>query len=414
MRKSLLHVIALLVSVAANVVAQDVFTLNATGTWTTGGNWTIVRDGNNPGTNTYPGQSTVNDSPDGADIVIVPAGTFRTVSINAVSPTIGGLSIVNGKVNMSSNNTNVILTVVDSVHIYAGSTLTDTSGNGNCALRLAGTLFNDGTLDFQTASGSDSLYFNGSGHSYIYGNGSFDLLQLQLTKSSATDSIVNRSSTFSQGIDPAAVVGATVFISGVYSHQNPDTAIFSNGAVTIGVNARLHVPQGVVKLVNSTANTTATLTGALVIDGGIVRVAQGVNTAPFQALAAGAGSTASLSVSNGGRLYVGTDGNFGDIRFDNGGSFNISGSTTQVYAGSLVSGATATSVNGTIDAAQVNLGYGRTTAGGVYYMRGRSVHNILNGAIVTLGRDTVGDLRVDQAPTGNVSSALHVTGSSTV
>ncbi|MCK6542489.1 T9SS type A sorting domain-containing protein [bacterium] len=413
MRKSLLHVIALLVSVAANVVAQDVFTLNATGTWTTGGNWVITRDGNNPGTNTYPGQSTVNDSPDGADIVIIPAGTFRTVSINAVSPTIGGLSIVNGKVNMSSNNTNVILTVVDSVHIYSGSTLTDTSGNGGCDLQLAGMLFNDGTLDFETASGNTVMTFNGSGHSRIYGSGTFDLRNLVMSKTVATDSIANHSSTFSQGVDPAATAGAAIFVSGVYSHQNPDTAIFSNGAVTVGVNARVHVPQGVVKLVNSTANTTATLTGALVIDGGIVRVSQGTNTAAFQSLASG-GSSASLTMSNGGRLYVGNDGIFGDIRFDNGGSFNISGASTQVYAGRLVSGNNvSTTVSGTVDAATVRLGYGRTTAGTVYFLRGGSAHSFTNGAQVLLGRDTVGDFVADQTFVG-ASPSLLVSGSTTV
>lgn len=415
MRKSLLHVIALLVSVAANVVAQDVFTLNATGTWTTGGNWVITRDGNNPGTNTYPGQSTVNDSPDGADIVIIPAGTFRTISINAVSPTIGGLSIVNGKVNMSSNNTDVVLTVLDSVHIYSGSTLTDTSGDGGCSLLLAGILFNDGALDFETTSGNTTLTFNGSGHSRIYGNGTFDLRNLVMNKTVATDSIANLSSTFSQGVDPAATAAAAIFVSGVYSHQNPDTAIFSNGDITIGANFQVQVPQGVVKLGNTTVNNAnaLTLTGTLTIDGGIVKVAFVANTNNQQHFVSG-GTSATLNMSNGGRLYVGSDGVFGDIRFDNGGSFNISGATTQIYAGRLVSGNNvSTAVSGTINAATLRLGYGRTTAGTVYFLRGGSAHSFTNGAQVLLGRDTVGDFVADQTFVG-ASPSLLVSGSTTV
>ncbi|MEJ2055703.1 MAG: hypothetical protein P8X42_17450, partial [Calditrichaceae bacterium] len=58
--------------------AQDVFTLNTTsGDWNEATHWDIVRDGDNPGSSTYPGQTA--GSADGADSVVVPNGTDVTL-----------------------------------------------------------------------------------------------------------------------------------------------------------------------------------------------------------------------------------------------------------------------------------------------------------------------------------------------
>ena len=68
-----------LVNLQAN--AQDVFTFNtASGSWNVAGNWTIVRDGNNAGTSTWPGETA--GSIDGADSVIVPDGSTVTVNVS--------------------------------------------------------------------------------------------------------------------------------------------------------------------------------------------------------------------------------------------------------------------------------------------------------------------------------------------
>ena len=52
-------VLLLLLFSGVTIFAQDTFTANSSGNWTAI-TWTIVRDVDNPGTNTYPGQNAGN------------------------------------------------------------------------------------------------------------------------------------------------------------------------------------------------------------------------------------------------------------------------------------------------------------------------------------------------------------------
>lgn len=139
-------VCCLLALSALSAKSQDVFTAAVGGgNWTTPATWIVVRDLDNPGTSTYPGETA--GSIDGADIVSVSSAPANlTVSVSSVIPnsvasiTINGAG-VDGFTREIVLNAGAELTVNGEVLIQGATPL------NNSVTRISRLVVNDGTLN---------------------------------------------------------------------------------------------------------------------------------------------------------------------------------------------------------------------------------------------------------------------------
>ncbi|MBN2424367.1 MAG: T9SS type A sorting domain-containing protein [Calditrichaceae bacterium] len=192
------------------VFAQDTFTLNTTsGDWNTGSHWTITRDGDNPGSNTYPGESSVNQSSDGADIVVIPTGT--DVTLDADVPAAVGSVTVNGTGSLA-------------IASYALSSGGDVSGTGTISM-TTGTLTVGGDWSVTTFNRgtSSTVTFNGSGAQTI-GTGN-EFYNIVINKSAGTILIDNN-------ID---VVNAMTLSSGSVEISSSNEVLFSASGTVLDI-----------------------------------------------------------------------------------------------------------------------------------------------------------------------------------
>jgi hypothetical protein len=140
--------------------------------------------------------------------------------------------------------------------------------------------------------------------------------------------------------------------------------------------------------------------GDLIVDGSnaVVNVGGGETTDRQKLLTNG--TTADITVQNGGELNVG-NGTYGDIRFDgNAGTMLVTGTGSEVNCGRIVTGNNAGN-GGTLtisNDAIMRVRQSATTAGTAVFFRGTSTINVQSGAEFLIGNpaDSTGNLNADQ------------------
>ncbi len=154
---------AFLVVFSTSAIAQDVFTATTSGDWSTPGTWSVVRDGDNAGSNTYPGESAVNQSADGADVVIINGGVAVVLDLTPAA-SIGSLTVDAGtgtELDMAANSLDVTGTVT------VNGDIDDTVGSSSITLDGDFTI-NSGATFNDTGNGI-SVSFTGTGTQTISG-----------------------------------------------------------------------------------------------------------------------------------------------------------------------------------------------------------------------------------------------------
>jgi hypothetical protein len=261
-------------------------------------------------------------------------------------------------------------------------------------LFLSGNLAGTGTSTF------NNITFNGTNNQTITIGGTINNIQAVTYNNTGTapnNQITNQSTTFTTAINP----GTSTFTQGNYRHDNTGTYNVSTGTVTFGgANMTVTVLQGTMNFATGD-NVQLNLNGGdLIVDGSnaVVNVGGGETTDRQKLLTNG--TTADITVQNGGTLNVG-NGTYGDIRFDNNaGTMLVTGTNSQVNCGRIVTGnnagngGTLTISNGAIMRVRQNA----TTAGAAVFFRGTSTINVQSGAQFLIGNpaDSTGNLNADQ------------------
>ena len=249
---TILFFIASLFLVNRQANAQDVFTAAGTANWNIGGTWSIVRDGDNPGTSTYPGQTA--GSVDGADVVIINGGFTVTLdfNFNGLNPlgslTVGGGTA--GTLNFPCDATvggNRTITFSGNVTVNSNGTI-QTSEPGTPTSRthtfiVQGDFSNAGAVDLEevtTVNRYVNLQFTGSGNSTISGSGTWDTRGVTYNKSSQSVRVINQSANYTTSIGD----NLSTFTQGTFE-QDANATYAARTAGNQTLSSRLRIKQGV-------------------------------------------------------------------------------------------------------------------------------------------------------------------------
>ncbi|MFQ3597974.1 MAG: hypothetical protein SNJ66_06475, partial [Chloroherpetonaceae bacterium] len=430
--------LALLVGFAAQANAQAVGDYRSVGS---GGNWNTILTWERydvlPSPNWYPATSYPGQL-SGTGVVTIRDGATVTINVSPANP-IGGLVVGEGvSGTLTYDNTNRTLDVgAGGVTINAGGTyrtaVPANPNNNTHTLNITGggSFTNNGTILFREVSGGNTdlvninlsgnlagtgtstfnnITFNGTNNQTITIGGTVAItgttggtITFNNTGTAPNNQITNQSVAFTNAI--SATPGRTTFTAGNYRHDVSATYNVSVGTVTFGgANMTVTVLQGRMDFATGD-NTQLNLNGGdLIIDGATAEVRVGGGESVNRQKLLTNGTTADITVQNGGTLIVG-NGYWGDIRFDGGaGTMLVTGSGTVCETGRIVTGNDAGN-GGTLSVtnnATMRVSKDRTTfIGGsatVVFFRGTSTININSGAQLLLGSptDSAGNISADQ------------------
>lgn len=301
--------------------AQDVFTSAATANWNVGATWTIVRDGDNPGTSAYPGQTA--GSVDGADVVIIDGGFTVTLDFNftLLNP-LGSLTVGGGTAGTLAFPCNVTvgggrtITFSGNVTVNSNGTI-QTSEPGTPTARthtmiVQGDLSNAGTIDLEevtTVNRFVNLQFTGASNTTVTGSGTWDTRAITYNKSSQSVRIINQSANFTTSVGGSL----STFTLGTYE-QDVDALYTATTAGAQTVNSRLHIKQGKFSVVGG----TLTANDSVIVSS---------DTLYAQNLTIGA-TNGRLVITTGGRVEVGDGTAGGALTMNALSHFFIDGSTS--------------------------------------------------------------------------------------
>lgn len=407
-----------------------VFNWTVTGNWErwNGTAWVLNPAQGYPGQNPGTGRVTIRD------------GATVTINVTPAQP-IGGLTVgegVSGNLFFDNTGGRVLTVGAVGVLVNVGGRFDVTGpsqdgGNDTYTLTIqsGGAFTNNGTITFRRPDGvnNDLLNVNLSGNLAGTGNSTFNniifngtsnqtinisgtvaitgttggTITFNNTGTAPDNQIINQSIAFTNAI--SATVGRTTFTAGNYRHDVNATYDVSTGTVNFGGAAMsVTVLQGTMNFATGDDVQLNLNGGDLIVDGStaVVNVGGG-ETVNRQKLLTN-GTTADITVQNGGSLIVG-NGIFGDIRFDEGaGTMLVTGSGTVCETGRIVTGNNAGN-GGTLSVtnnAIMRVSKNRTSlsggAGVVFFFRGTSTININSGAQLLLGSptDSAGNISADQ------------------
>jgi hypothetical protein len=277
MRKLKLFVILIipvLFLLPQSVLAQDTFTANKLGAdWSTGVDWTIVRDGDNGGSHPFPGAGTGSQSTDGPDIVIIPTGTNVTLSAS-VPNAVGTVTITStGSLAMASYNleadgnvsgTGTITISTGTLNVDADLTISTLTCSGTATIEIEG----DWSVTTFTESTSE-VKFNGSGTSDITTSSEqfYDLTVEKGTGSMSTttsydvlNSLSISSGTYSPSAGTVHVEGDITKTGGAFTASGTNIIEIPKEGLTITTNNSEMTFQNIVHNPNTGTQVSATLT----------------------------------------------------------------------------------------------------------------------------------------------------------
>jgi hypothetical protein len=432
--------IALVVGLTVQASAQaigDYRSTVAVFNWTATGNWERW-DGStwvlNPAQG-YPGQNV------GTGVVTIRDGATVTINVTPAQP-IGGLTVgegVSGNLFFDNTSGRVLTVGAAGVLVSVGGTFNATGpiqdgGNDTYTLTIQndGAFTNNGSIAFRRPDGPNvdllnvnlsgnlagtgsstfnNIIFNGTNNQTISISGTVAItgtgggtITFNNTGAVPNNQITNQSVAFTNAI--SATPGRTTFTAGNYRHDVSATYNVSLGDVTFGAGGTMTVTvlQGTMNFATGDDVQLDLNGGDLIVDGptAVVNVGGGETTNRQKLLTSG--TTADITVQNGGTLIVGNN-IFGDIRFDGGaGTMLVTGSGTVCETGRIVTGNTAGN-GGTLSVtnnAIMRVSRNRTSfVGGsetVIFFRGTSTINVNSGAQLFLGSptDSAGNISADQ------------------
>ncbi|RFM22886.1 MAG: hypothetical protein D0433_13795 [Candidatus Thermochlorobacter aerophilum] len=268
-------------------------------------------------------------------------------------------------------------------------------------INLSGNLEGAGTSTF------NNITFNGTSNQTISIGGTIYNIQAVTYNNTGTapnNQITNQSTTFTTAINP----GTSTFTRGNYRHDNTGIYNVSTGTVAFGgADMTVTVLQGTMNFAtgNNVLDQLNLNGGDLIVDGPNAVVNVGGNETTDRQKLLTNGTTADITVQNGGTLNVG-NGTYGDIRFDgNAGTMwvtgtSITGKSSEVNCGRIVTGNNAGN-GGTLtisDGAIMRVRYNATTAGPAVLFRGTSTIRVESGAQFLIGNPTnsTGNLEADE------------------
>ncbi|MCA9325227.1 hypothetical protein KDA23_04155, partial [Candidatus Saccharibacteria bacterium] len=232
---------------------------------------------------------------------------------------------------IGNNATARTLTINSALILNSGGTIQAGGTSTNHTISVGGDLQNSGNLDCETASAGINITFGGGIKCVISGSGTWDTRGLTFNKSAASDSVINRSSAFSQSVDGSY---SATWTRGIYSHEVTDTVKMGQGNTTISANMTINMVTGGMYLSDGTvtATPTTTLQGTLKIQGGQVNVSYN-NTATGHYQALDLTVATSTLVVTGGTLNIGGTTEYGNLRLANpSASVTINGASATVNA----------------------------------------------------------------------------------
>jgi hypothetical protein len=253
-----LFLLALLLQFTLKAGAINYYSRTASGFWTSPGSWSTVTYGDPTNTGTFPKKG---------DLVFIGDGHRIVMDMNAVCASVIVGQGASGQLEFS-NYLSFTITIAGSLTINNGG-IVNYSGNSSRThnMFVSRHITNNGTLDlFSDNDDFVNLVFNSSVNSVISGIGTFELNNVTLSKNNRSFIMEAQVSTFENAIRNL------ILSSGVYIHANSNTFNMTSGAssVTIGTNAILRVPQGVVNAAPD--GDYLYLEGGIEINGGTVVV----------------------------------------------------------------------------------------------------------------------------------------------
>lgn len=296
-----------------------VYYSRSNGNWSSVGSWSTVGHASSTNSGTFPATN---------DTAYIGGGFTVFINANVTTNTIIIGNSGSGVLEYLSSGT-FNLTVSSSVTVNSNGTFHYNTGSGpgrTHQFTLNGNLSNAGVVDFDFDS-NDLVFFTlgGSTNSTISGNGTFALRSVMMNKTSVNYSVEVLSSTFSTTIGTfSAFIGRWIHNNSGTFDINPTANFQINASVVIEVDA------GLVRFANS--NTTLTLVGTLIVDGGTVTIGSTAGTIGIRTDQIGT-VIPSLTV-NSGNLTV-----YGGINFRSGSGsepfiFSVNGGTVLLNSGS--------------------------------------------------------------------------------
>ncbi|MGQ9806617.1 MAG: beta strand repeat-containing protein, partial [Chlorobiales bacterium] len=363
-------------------------------------------------------------------------GATVTINVSPAQP-IGGLTVgegVSGTLFFDNTNGRILTVGTAGVTVNNGGTfnVTGSPDNGNdthtLTINNGGSFTNYGSINFRLPDGSNyvdvlnvnlsgnlagtggtstfnNITFNGTNDqtisisgTVVIGGTTGNTITFNNTGTAPNNKITNESVDFTNAI--SVTPGRTTFTQGNYVHNvNATYNVSTVTSVTFGgPNMTVTVKQGTMNFATGD-NVNLNLNGGdLIVDGAVVNVGGGETTERTKLQTNG--TTADITVQNGGKLIVG-NGIFGDIRFDGGaGTMLVTGTNTVCETGRIVTGNNSGN-GGTLNVtsgAIMRVGKNRTTAGIVFYFRGTSTVDVNTAAQLLIGNpsDSVGNISADE------------------
>lgn len=346
MGKSIRYLIVFFALLNINeVMATTYYSKTSGGNWNDNTTWSTVGYGQSSNSGTYPKTG---------DSACVGDGYLVYVNFN---PTCGVLCIgqgATGTVEFSSAG-NYTLTIQNNLVVNSGAKIWYNGNNSRThTLVEGGSIINNGDIDFYSdANDIVNITFNRATNVSVSGSGTFDLNAVTLNKSTSTTFTLDVQSTSFE-----AAIRDLTLTYGTYYHNNSSTYQVnpSGSSFTVNSDVIVKVSQGILHLSPNVDDVT--LSGSLLMTGGIIRI----------------GSSAGA----------------GGIKYDKIGSFtprlDIQGGTLDIYGGcTYKSGASSDPVYFSMTAGTVYLNTGSTgTSESVYNLNdvAGSTFIILGGTIV--------------------------------
>jgi hypothetical protein len=285
------------------VSAQDVFTSNGSGSdYNTAANWSVARDGDNPGSSNYPGETS--GSIDGADQVVVDAG--HSIVVDADIPNSLGSVTVNATadldlVSFDMTNTGVTsvsgtLSMGSGTHTLIGDLQINTSAtfNGNTAsISMVGNISISGLTTTTTFNEGTATFSFGENLAYTItadGDVAFDRITHSTSSSIGTRTLnfigsgATRTFTINTSYTRSGRSLGTVLTSALIEYATDATLIYGPDGATMTIDAdewpTTNGPDNIEKLGGSalTINASRSVDSTFQLTEGTVNVSSGTLT----------------------------------------------------------------------------------------------------------------------------------------
>ena len=256
-----------------------------TGNWASNTSWSTVAYGYSTNGGTFPGASDTANVGDGVTI---------TITANASTT---DLNIGQGASGIVDFTTALVCTLTVSKNIMVNANAkfwynANSAAGKTHICNVAGNFINYGTVDFNfDANDFLNITFNGSLNSTVSGTGTFDMKNVTMNKSTSAYNLEVTATTFE------STINSLVVTAGNYIHNNTSTYnVNPSTSLLVGPNVIFTATAGT--LTFSSAATTLTLQGGLVVNGGDVIVGASSGTQGIRTDQSG-GQVAFLTISSG-------------------------------------------------------------------------------------------------------------------